>query len=455
MELQEIDEQKRNEKFIRMTQMPIQKIIPRMAVPTIISMLISSFYNMVDTIYVGHLDNTESSAAVGVAFSFMALIQAIGFFFGHGSGNFISRSLGKKEYDKAKNMAATGFFLPIAVGTLIMVLGLLFTTPLSRMLGATETALPYTNSYLRWLLLGTPFMMSSLVMNNQLRLQGSAQIAMVGITFGAVLNIALDPVFIFKLGMGVGGAALATIISQFISWLLLLGGCAQKGNISISLKNLSPHIWQFGEIVRCGLPSLCRQGIASVAVIALNWAVKGYGDSAIAAFSIVSRITTFAGSAMIGFGQGFQPVCGFSYGAGLYERVVKAFWFCVKVSTVILVLLSVAGFILAPGLISLFRSGDPLLITIGSRALRFQCLSFPLTGLIIMTNMMLQNIGKTLPASVLAMGRQGVFFLPLLPLLSAAAGLTGIEFAQPAADILTFALAVPLSCHAVKQMRAL
>ena len=230
-----------------MTQMPIQKIIPRMAVPTIISMLISSFTTWWDTIYVGHLDNTESSAAVGVAFSFMALIQAIGFFFGHGSGNFISRSLGKKEYDKAKNMAATGFFLPIAVGTLIMVLGLLFTTPLSRMLGATETALPYTNSYLRWLLLGTPFMMSSLVMNNQLRLQGSAQIAMVGITFGAVLNIALDPVFIFKLGMGVGGAALATIISQFISWLLLLGMCAERKYFNQSEKPVPSHLAVRGD----------------------------------------------------------------------------------------------------------------------------------------------------------------------------------------------------------------
>lgn len=449
------EEQKRNEKHKRMTEAPVERLILAMSVPTIISMLVSSFYNMVDSVYVGHLDNTESSAAVGIAFSIMVLIQAIGFFFGHGSGNYISRELGSKKYDEAEKMAAVGFFTPIGLGAVIAAAGLLFLTPLAKLLGATGTALPYTVDYLKYILIGTPFMMSSLVLNNQLRLQGNAQFAMIGITAGAILNIFLDPIFIFTLGMGVGGAALATIIAQFVSWLLLLIGSMQKGNIHIRFKHFKPTFERYRQITKGGLPSLCRQGLTSVAVIALNWAVKDYGDSAIAAFSIVSKITAFASSALIGFGQGFQPVCGFNYGAGLYQRVKDAFIFCIKVSTIGLIIISILGYLGAPALVALFRSEDPLLLEIGAQTLRYQCLSFSFMGVVILTNMLLQNIGKTLPASLLAMARQGLFFIPALFLLVSLLGLKGAEWAQPAADIASFLLAVPLCLLEIRELNRL
>lgn len=453
--MDQIEEQRRNEKHKRMTEAPVERLILAMSIPTIISMLVSSFYNMVDSIYVGHLDNTESSAAVGIAFSIMVLIQAIGFFFGHGSGNSISRDLGSKKYDEAEQMAAVGFFTPIGIGIIISILGLIFLTPLAKMLGATGTALPYTIDYLKYILIGTPFMMSALVLNNQLRLQGNAQFAMIGITAGAILNIFLDPLFIFTLNMGVGGAALATILAQIVSWLLLLIGSMQKGNIHIRFTHFRPSVKFYKQIFKGGLPSLCRQGLTSVAVIALNWAVKGYGDSAIAAFSIVSKITAFASSALIGFGQGFQPVCGFSYGAGLYKRVKDAFVFCIKLSTIGLFVISILGYIFAPQMIALFRSEDLLLLEIGSRTLRYQCLSFPFMGVVILTNMLLQNIGKTLPASVLAMARQGLCFIPVLFLLVSVFGLSGAEWAQPAADIASFLIAVPLCLLEIKELNKL
>lgn len=453
--MDQIEEQKRSEKHKRMTEEPVERLILAMSVPTIISMLVSSFYNMVDSVYVGHLDNTESSAAVGIAFSIMVLIQAIGFFFGHGSGNSISRDLGSKKYDEAEQMAAVGFFTPIGIGVIISILGLMYLTPLAKLLGATGTALPYTVDYLKYILLGTPFMMSSLVLNNQLRLQGNAQFAMVGITVGAILNIFLDPLFIFTFGMGVSGAALATILAQFVSWLLLLIGSMQKGNIHIRFKHFKPSIKCYKQIFKGGLPSLCRQGLTSVAVIALNWAVKDYGDSAIAAFSIVSKITAFASSTLIGFGQGFQPVCGFSYGAGLYQRVKDAFVFCIKLSTIGLFVISILGYIFAPQMIALFRSEDLLLLEIGSRALRYQCLSFPFMGVVILTNMLLQNIGKTLPASILAMARQGLCFIPVLFMLVSVFGLSGAEWAQPTADIASFLIAVPLCLYEIKELNKL
>lgn len=317
------------EKVVYMTTEPVNKLVCKMAVPTIISMLITSFYNMADTYFVGKLD-TQSTAAVGVVFSLMALIQALGFFFGHGSGNYISRKLGAKEFEDASKMASIGFFSAFICGGLVLVLGLIFLEPLSVVLGSTKTILPYTKKYLSVILFGAPFMVSSLVLNNQLRFQGSAASAMVGIVSGAVLNIILDPIFIFQCNMGITGAALATVIGQLLGFLLLWNGTRKGENIHIKWKNFKPALYYYKEIVRGGVPSLCRQGLASIATMCLNHMAGGFGDAAIAGMSIVSRITMFANSALIGFGQGFQPVCGMNYGAKLYKRVKEGFWFCVK-----------------------------------------------------------------------------------------------------------------------------
>lgn len=434
-----------------MTEEPIPRLVCSLAVPTIISMLITSFYNMVDTFFVGRI-NTSATAAVGVVFSLMAIIQAFGFFFGHGSGNYISRQLGAQNMDEASKMASIGFFSALFTGMVLAVLGLIFIEPLARLLGSTETILPYAVDYLKYILVGAPYMTASLVLNNQLRFQGNAMYGMVGIVAGAVINIALDPILIFVCGMGIGGAALATIISQFISFMLLLWVSQRGAGIHISWKNARFSGYFLKEMVRGGVPSLCRQGLGSVATIALNVAAGVYGDAAIAGMSIVSRITMFAYSALIGFGQGFQPVCGFNYGAKLYDRVREAFYFCLKTAADFLILLSVAGYIGAPQLIELFRKGDPEVTAVGIAALRFSCISFTLSGGIVMSNMLLQSIGMAVRASIVAAARQGLFFLPLIFILPTFLGLRGVEMCQMVSDILTFLLAMPLSISVLNKM---
>ena len=440
------------EKYIYMTTTPVPRLIGELAVPTIISMLVTSFYNMADTFFVGKI-NTQSTAAVGVVFSVMAIIQSLGFFFGHGSGNYISRRLGAKDFEEAAAMAANGFFLAFICGLAVMAGGILFLNPLAVALGSTPTILPYTKAYLRIILFGAPFMTSSLVLNNQLRFQGSAAYAMVGIVTGAVINIILDPILIFGFGMGVAGAAAATVFSQFCSFLLLLFQSRKGGNIQIQFKNFKPNFHYIKEICRGGFPSLCRQRLASIAGILLNHGAGVYGDAAIAGMSIVSRVSMFAGSALIGFGQGFQPVCGFNYGAKLYHRVREGFAFCVKYATIFLVGVAVLGAVFAPQVIALFRKDDMQVIEVGTAALRMQCIAFPLTGWIVMSNMMLQSIGKALKASVLAAARQGLFFIPLILVLPQLFGLSGVEMCQTVSDICSFVLAVPLCLSVLNEMK--
>mgnify|MGYP004645303511 FL=1 len=444
------------EKVSYMLSEPVPHLVCQMAVPTIISMLVTSFYNMVDTFFVGRI-NTQATAAVGVVFSVMAFIQACGFFFGHGSGNYISRKLGAKEFDEANVMAATGFFTAFFTGIVAAVVGLCFLTPLARVLGSTPTILPYTKDYLRIILIGCPFMMSSLVLNNQLRFQGSASYAMVGIVTGGLLNMVLDPVLIFTCDMGVAGAALATIISQFVSFVLLFLMSRKGGNIRIEFRNFKPTWALYKEIFRGGVPSLCRQGLASIAQICLNHSAGTFGgvysDAAIAAMSIVGRISMFANSALIGFGQGFQPVCGMNYGAKQFGRVRQAFAFCVKYAAVFLVIVSAAGIIFAEPLVTCFRREDAEVIRIGTLALRLQCIVFPLNAWIVMSNMMLQSIGKAARASFVAAARQGIFFIPLIWILPQIFGLLGVQMCQTWSDILTFGVSVPMCVGVLREMK--
>ena len=445
---------KKVDMFESMTNDPISKLMIKLSIPTIISMLVTSFYNMVDSFFVGMLNDTSATAAVGVAYSLMTVIQATGFFFGQGSGNYISRVLGAKKEDEAKTMASCGFVWSMVFGIVITVLGLLFCRPLAVLLGATESCIDHTVSYMTYILLGAPIMTASIVLNNQTRFQGNAFYAMIGIVSGAVVNIALDPIFMFTLGMGVGGAALATIISQCISFALLLVGMERSGGIKIRLKNFSAKFVYLKEIFRGGFPSLCRQGLSSVSVICLNNVAGNLGgDAAIAAFGIVSRIMMFANSAIIGFGQGFQPICGYNYGAKKYSRVIEAFWFSVKYSTIFLVFASVLMFIFAPELVLLFRKGDPAVTEIGAFALRVQCTCMPLYSLIILVNMMLQSAGKAVSASIVAAARQGVCLIPAIFILSALFDLTGLQFAQTTSDILSFAIALPLGLAFLKEMK--
>ena len=439
------------QKYKTMTEAPVKGLIVKLAIPTMISMLVTSFYNMADTFFVGKL-GPSATGAVGVVFSVMAIIQAVGFFFGHGSGNYISRALGAHDVSGAESMAATGFFSALIGGTVIMIGGLLFLEPLALALGSSETILPYAVDYLRWILIGAPYMTASLVLNNQLRFQGNAIYAMIGLVSGAVINIALDPLLIFTFDLGVSGAAIATIVSQLVSFVILLIGIFRSNAIDIRIRNFKPTVERYKIIINGGSPSLFRQGLNSVATICLNVAARAYGDYAIAGMSIVTRIMQFANSCLIGFGQGFQPVCGFNYGAKKFDRVREGFWFCVKLSTAVLLVLAAACFAFAPAIVSLFQD-DPGVIEVGRIALRLQCITFPLAGWIVMSNMMSQTIGKAIPASFLAMARQGLFFIPAVLILPHFLGILGVELSQAVADAITIAVAIPLQLKIMREMK--
>ncbi len=443
----------KEEKLKQMTETPVEKLIPRLAIPTIISMLVTSIYNMADTFFVSQI-GTSASGAVGIMFSAMAMIQAIGFTLGMGSGNYISRSLGNRDDETSGRAASTAFFTAGVIGLLLAVFGTIFSKPMVYFLGATDTIAPYAQAYARYIMLAAPFMMTSFVMNNILRAQGNALFSMVGITVGGILNMILDPILIFIFHMGISGAAIATMVSQIVSFGILLYQCnVQKGCIRIQISKFTPTFAMYGEILHAGLPSFCRQGLASIAVVVLNYAAGPYGDAAIAAMSIVSRFMMFVNSSLIGFGQGFQPVCGFNFGAKRYDRVLKAYWFCVKVAVIMLSCFGVIAFVFSKPIVTAFRREDAQVIEIGTLALRLQLLTMPFQAWVIMVNMLTQSIGYGFRASLVAMGRQGLFLIPSLLILPQSLGVLGLQIAQPVADMLTFVLATVIVTGVLKELK--
>ena len=449
--IQSMTPEKRNE---MMLHAPVSRVIPRLAVPTIISMLITAIYNMADTFFVSQL-GTSASGAVGIIFSAMAIIQAVSFMMGMGTGTNVSQALGAGDEERARRYASTGFFTAFGIGIMIAIFGLANIDWLVRFLGATETIAPYARDYAQYIFFGAPFIMCSFAMNNLLRFEGLAIYGMVGITTGGILNMVLDPIFIFGFGMGTAGAAIATALSQLVSFSILLYMCNTRPDaIHISPKNFKPTLRMYGQILYIGFPSLGRQGLASVSTIILNTAAGVHGDAAIAAMSIVSRFIMFINSSVIGFGQGFQPVCGFSYGAGKYSRVREAFRFCVKVSTVILLVLAGGSMLLSEQIVTIFRRDDPLVIAIGTKALRLQLSTLPLWGFIVMGNMLTQSIGYGLRATLLSTARQGIFLIPLLLVLPPLLGLTGIQSAQPISDLCTFIFTIFILSGVLKQLKS-
>ncbi len=433
-----------------LTETPVPKLILSLSVPTIISMMVTAIYNTADTFFVARVSsdpavNTAATASVGLVFTVMAIIQAFGFFFGHGSGNYISRMLGAENHKEANEMASTSFAMALIVGVIFAILGNIMVEPIADFLGATPTTLQFTKDYMRIILIGAPFMMAQFVINNQLRFQGAAMYSMIGLMCGAVMNIILDPLLILGFHMQVRGAAIATIMGQLTSFIVLLIGTTRGENIKMSLKNV--HInWHYTkEIINGGSPSLFRQGLAAISTLLLNRVAGSIGsDAAIAGMSVAGRLMLMMGSALIGFGQGYQPVCSFNYGAGLYKRVREGFIFCVKVSTVFLTIIGIVFFVLAPQIISLF-SKDPKAIEVGVAALRFMCMTQPISGAIVMSNMMLQSIGKGFKASVTASARNGYCFIPLILILPQFLGIRGVEMAQACADVLTLCVAIPMA----------
>lgn len=416
-----------NEKYQFLTHAPVHRVIGAMALPTIISMLLTSVYNLVDTFFVGQID-TQSTAAVGIVFSVMFFIQAFSFFFGNGSGNYISRQLGAQKVEDAETMASTGLFYTLIFSIVTMLTGLFFLEPISILLGSTPTILPYTCQYLGISLLGTPFIMGTFCINNQMRFQGFANYSVYGVVSGSIINCLLDPLLIFGFSMGVRGAALASVIGQFCGFVILLMMSGKKGVIHYSHRKISFKGRFVKEIIAGGTPSISRQGLASVSTVALNSVARNYGDAAIAAISVVTRISMFIFSVIIGIGQGFQPMCGFCYGAKLYDRVKEGFWFSTKIGTVFLLSWAVVLIIFSEEAVALFRN-DPEVIAIGIPALRYQMIVFPMCNFMMMANMMMQTCRKTIRANILAASRQGLFFIPLIIILPHCCGLLGVEIA--------------------------
>lgn len=440
-----------NYKFL--TQAPVHKVILTMALPTIISMLVTSLYNMADTFFVSKI-NTQCTAAVGIVFSVMSVIQAVGFFFGHGSGNYISRKLGARQTADARTMSATGFTYSLSFGVLLAIVGHVWLSPLAELLGSTPTIQPYTEQYLGIVLLGAPFMTASLTMNNQMRFQGNAAYAMYGILTGAIINLVLDPLLIFGFAPGIAGAAWATVLSQMGSFFVLLYMTRQNGGIRINLRHYSPRLSYVKEIIFGGTPSLSRQGLTAFSTAALNIAAGAYGDAAIAGMSIVTRFCFFIFAIIIGLGQGFQPLCGFCYGAKLYNRVREGYFYCIKIGTIFLALCASVGYCFAEPIITLFRQ-DPEVVSVGTAALRWQMITFVLLPTIGLTNMLMQTIRKPIRANIVAAARSGLFFIPLIFILPRLCGLQGVEMCQAVSDVLSFAVCVPIAWSAFREMKNL
>ena len=428
--------------FRRMTETPIPQLILSLAAPTILSMLITSIYNLADTFFVGQI-STSASGAVGVVSSLMAIIQALGFMLGHGAGTIISRSLGSRDTTAATRFASTSFFTALVFGVVLTVAGLGTLPHFMMLLGSTETILPHACAYARPILIAAPLMISSLVMNNILRYEGKASFAMIGLVTGGVLNIVLDPVFMFGFGLGTAGAGIATALSQTISFFILLSMFLRGKTVSqFRITAVTREAREFGIILAGGAPSFGRQGLNSIGGMLLNIAARGYGDAAVAGMSIVSRIFMFIISVAIGVGQGLQPVAAFNYGARKYRRVRQAALFTMGAAFCLLTVLVALCWTNGDALIRLFRD-DPEVTAVALPAFHYQCLAIFLQPVIVVANMTFQSVGKAGRATFLACCRQGVCFIPLILTLPRVLGLVGIELCQPIADVLTFLISLP------------
>ena len=437
--------------FRRMTETPIPQLVLSLAAPTILSMLITSIYNLADTFFVGQI-STSASGAVGVVSSLMAIIQALGFMLGHGAGTIISRSLGSRDTTAATRFASTSFFAALVFGVVLAVAGLGTLPHFMMLLGSTETILPHACAYARPILIAAPLMISSLVMNNILRYEGKASFAMIGLVTGGVLNIALDPLFMFVFGLGTAGAGIATALSQSISFCILLSMFLRGKTVSqFRLSAVTRKARDFGRILLGGAPSFGRQGLNSIGGMLLNLAARSYGDAAVAGMSIVSRIFMFIISVAIGVGQGLQPVASFNYGARKYRRVRQAAIFTIEAAFCMLVVLVGLCWVNGDALIRLFRD-DPAVTAVALPAFHYQCLAMLLHPIIVVANMTFQSVGASGRATFLACCRQGVFFIPLILILPRTHGLFGVEICQPIADVLTFLVSLPFLIAFLQQL---
>lgn len=445
-----VQSSKKDSQYEKMLHAPLGPLILSLAGPSIISMLVSSIYNMADTYFVGRL-GLSASGAVGVAFPLMMIIQAISFTFGMGANSLISRYLGAKETEMAQTTASSAIFACLVMNIIFSAVSLSVLDPLLELLGATPTILPFARDYASIILLGSPFISGSFVLNNLLRSQGLNRKAMIGLTFGGILNIILDPIFISTLNFGISGAAIATIISQFVSFLILLYMVESKSILSLRPRFVSRDIRLYFAVIRIGIPSFLRQALGSMAVIILNNRASTFGDPAVAAFTICGRFSSIFLAFVLGAGQAFQPVAGYNFGAEHYERVKQAYRFTLK--AMVLAMLLVSGLIFAGSswLIGVFQP-DPEVVRIGTLSLRLQCLTFIFQPLLIATNMLYQSTGHARGATFLATLRNGIYYYPLILTLPFFFKLIGLQLVQPLADLMSAATAVPMAIYFMRQL---
>lgn len=449
------------QQYIKMTQSPIKKLIISLGIPTIISMLVTAIYNLADTFFVSNIgvgdERKYASGAVGVVFSLMAIVQAIGFMFGMGAGSLISSKLGEKKDDEAQVVASSAFYVAIVLGIIFSIICIIFMNPIMGLLGATDKVLPYARSYAIYIVFGFPIMIASFIMNNLLRAEGKSKLAMIGLTTGGILNIGLDPLFIYVFKMGISGAAVATLISQIISAIiLLLMFICKKSILRLSPLKVTKNFNVYLEIMKIGLPSLCRQGLASIATILLNRQAGAYGDeAALSAMGIVSKIFMVIFSMCLGIGQGYQPVCGYNYFAKKYSRVKEAMFFTLIFSLIFMTIFCLLFFIFAESVIKWFIDDDAQVIKIGKETLRYQCIALPFLTLNVISNMTFQSTKQKFKATLLSCCRQGIFFIPIIIVLPIMIGIKGVEMTQALADFLTFLFTIPFFIKFVKVLNNL
>ena len=431
--------------YDKMTKSPLVRLIVSLGIPTTLSMLVTNIYNMADTYFVGTLGES-AQGATGILFALQAVIQAIAFMLGQGSGTMVSKALADKNKDEADTYVSTGFFVGLFVGTILSVLGFMFLTPLLNLLGSTPTILPYAKQYGSCVLATCPVMIGSFVLNNNLRYEGKSFYAMIGLVSGGILNIFGDWLLVSVLPMGVLGAGIATAVSQVFSFVLLFYFHRNRAQGTITLKAISKQISVLFTICRVGFPGLIRQGLSSFSNGLLNNLTRPYGDAAIAAMSVVNRFSGFIMCVGLGIGQGFQPVASFNYQAKKYTRVKKGLLATMGIGFAFLCVIVVPCLVFAPEIVALFQESVTV-ITIGTAALRYACIGTLFLSVSVPINMLYQSIRKPLVSSVLSLMRSGVMFIPVLIVTTRFWGLLGIQISQPIADLLTGIASVPFVLH--------
>ncbi len=452
----EIAERERKQ-FDKMTKTPIARLVIGLGIPTMLNMMVTSLYNLADTYFVTGLGQ-QATGAVNVVLSLMSIIQAIGFTFGMGSGSIVSKLLGARKREEADKVASTAFFTAGAIGILILLFGMLFLSPLMRLLGAPSetgvetTTLAYAKEYSTWILFAAPFMCMSFVLNNVLRAEGKAVLSMAGLVSGAVINVALDPILIYGADMGIAGAGIATCVSQVISFGILLGMfLAGKTVVRMRVRSIARQFAVYFDVIATGFPSFCRQILASLCTVMLNWAVKPY-DGALAALGIVQKVFMVAFSISLGIGQGYQPVLGYNHSAKRYDRVRGAYLFTLVFSMSLMSVFAIVCAIFAPNLMRAFNQTDNA-TKIGALSLRLQCICMPLLPVNFMISITYQTVGNKGIASLLSVSRQGLFYIPAVLILPKVAGLFGVQCCQSVSDAFSFLFALPFTYLFFKSLK--